>query len=266
MSRTGPLGIAAQTLALPPAGMIEVAAGAGFEMVGLKFNADWTDALVADLRRRLDGEGVALLDVEAVRLLPEMDWESTGRLIEAAGSLGARAVLVTGQDPEPSRAAESYRRVCELAGAAGLRAALEPMPFRDTATLADALALIAELGHPAAALLPDNHHLSNAGDTPADLARVDPALIAYAQICDAPAEPSGRTREALMQDALIRRVLPGDGALPIADFLVALPPGTPVSVEILSSELRASYPSPLAYARAIRRAAAETTTDHRHSA
>ena len=252
---THPLAIAAQTLALPPNQMVEVAARAGFEMVGFKHGPDWSDDLIRALRGDLDASGVSLLDIEALRLVPDVDWGQVERLLDAAASLGAANVLVVGQDPDRAGVIASYARACEMAGQRGLRAALEPMPFRDVVTLADALEVIAAVDHPAAALLLDNHHLARSGGSPADLARVPSDLIPYAQICDAPAEPLGFTTETLMQDALTRRCLPGDGALPLAAFVAALPAGTPLSVEILTGALRDAYPSPLEYARAIRSAA-----------
>ena len=63
--------------------------------------------------------------------------------------------------------------------------------------------------------------------TAAGLAKVDPALFSCFQICDAPLLP----QEDVRREARYGRVYPGEGELPLADILSALPAGIPVSVE-----------------------------------
>jgi sugar phosphate isomerase/epimerase len=81
-----------------------------------------------------------------------------------------------------------------------------------------------------AAVLIDALHFSRSGGTPGDVAQVDPALFRYVQVCDAvPDMP--RDVDGLIREARTGRLLPGEGTLPLAALVAALPAGTPVSVE-----------------------------------
>ena len=50
----------------------------------------------------------------------------------------ATEILVHGADADEARLAESFARLCELAGKYGLRANIEPMPWVDVSTVAQA--------------------------------------------------------------------------------------------------------------------------------
>jgi sugar phosphate isomerase/epimerase len=77
-------------------------------------------------------------------------------------------------------------------------------------------------------------HLSYAGETPADIARHDPSLISCAQLNDGKATLSF---EEYLHDAMQQRQVPGDGELPVRDFLRALPEDTPIGVEVPLKDL-----------------------------
>jgi sugar phosphate isomerase/epimerase len=67
---------------------------------------------------------------------------------------------------------------------------------------------------------------------PAHIADVDPALLRYAQICDASADmPGPGDTPALIREARTGRLLPGDGVLPLADLVAALPDTAVPAVE-----------------------------------
>ena len=74
------------------------------------------------------------------------------------------------------------------------------------------------------------------------LARLDPALLPYAQICDASTEPADTSRTGLFSDARDGRRLLGDGDLPVREFVATLPAGIPLSLEIRSRQLRDDCP------------------------
>ena len=105
-------------------------------------------------------------------------------------------------------------------------------------SLADALDVLARCGRP--------------DGRPADLACVDRARFACAQFCDAASQgPSPDDVPAIIEEALDLRLLPGDSALPLADFTGALPPGTALSVELRSKALRDGYADPVERARTL---------------
>jgi sugar phosphate isomerase/epimerase len=127
--------------------------------------------------------------------------------------------------------------VVELAEGSGVRPCLEPMLFSRCRTLADAIETVATTG---AGVLVDALHLFRAGraaDAVREAARVHGAgLFPYLQVCDAgPHAPTGD--DALREEAVNGRFLPGEGSLPLTGLLAALP-GLPLSVEAPTRALR----------------------------
>jgi sugar phosphate isomerase/epimerase len=84
----------------------------------------------------------------------------------------------------------------------------------------------------------DSLHLARCGETPADIAALDPALIGAAQICDGPLAHPGQN--AYFYEALFQRGIPGEGELPLLDFLKSIPADVLVSPEVPLKALRAS--------------------------
>jgi sugar phosphate isomerase/epimerase len=83
-----------------------------------------------------------------------------------------------------------------------------------------------------ASVLVDALHFSRSGGIPAHIAQVDPALFRYAQICDAgPDMPGPGDTPALIREARTGRLLPGEGVLPLAELVAALPDTVPLAIE-----------------------------------
>jgi sugar phosphate isomerase/epimerase len=57
--------------------------------------------------------------------------------------------------------------------------------------------------------------------------------------------------QAYLEDAVDGRSAPGEGGLPLAALLNALPAGIPLSLEVRSRRYREQYPDPVARARAV---------------
>jgi hypothetical protein len=67
---------------------------------------------------------------------------------------------------------------------------------------------------------------------PEHVKQVDPALLRYAQICDASPDMPGPTdTPALIREARTGRLLPGEGVLSLAGLVAALPAGTALAIE-----------------------------------
>jgi len=92
--------------------------------------------------------------------------------------------------------------------------------------------------YPGLALTIDSLHLARCGETPADVAPLDPTLIGAAQICDGPLLHPGQ--DAYRYEALFERGIPGEGELPLLDFLKSIPSDVLVSPEVPLQALRAS--------------------------
>ena len=144
-----------------------------------------------------------------------------------------------------------FSELCELAGKAGMRAAFEFLMITPVRSLAQAIQLVRGSGHPAAAVLIDTLHLQRCGATAADVAAVPRELLPYAQLCDGPAHVAGTDLATYLRDALDARSAAGEGGLPLADVLRALPGDAPLSLEVRSRRYREQYPDPVARAAAV---------------
>lgn len=239
----GPLSLAAGVLPeFEPPEVVSAAAAAGFEMVGVWFDAQtWSAGRAREVRRRLDGAGIAALDMEPVFVTPDGDHGFD--LIDAAADVGARNVLTVSRGLEPARFAGRFAELCDHAAPAGITVVVEPTVLYSVSTLAEAQQVVALAGRPNSAILADNLHLDRAGGEPLGALReLDPALLPYAQLCDGFARPADTSRSGLFADARDHRRLLGDGGLPVREYLAALPERIPLSLEIRSRQLRERHP------------------------
>ncbi|WP_426955539.1 sugar phosphate isomerase/epimerase family protein [Muricoccus radiodurans] len=219
--------------------LITHAAAAGFTHASPRIHAplptDPFDPVIGDepllreAERRLRDTGLQILDVEAVWLRADTDPAALHPVLETGARLGARYVLTVGHDPDPARLSDHFAAFCGMARPYGMTVMLEFITYCAVANLPDALTLLRDTGAPNAGVLVDALHLARAGHAPADLRAVPPDLLPYAQFCDAPlASPPMTERRA---EAIGGRLLPGDGELPLAELVAALPPGIPLTVE-----------------------------------
>ena len=237
-----PLSLAALTvLELSPVEMVRCAAAAGYAMVGLRLVPATANEPVWDivgdtpLRRELiatlAGSGVRTLDVEILRLKPETEVRDFLALLDTGQRLGARHVLVAGNDPVEARLTERFAALCELAAPFGLSAYLEPMPWTDARDFTQAARIVEQAAQPNAGVLIDPIHFDRAGNDAAQIAQVPAQRLAYLQFCDAPAaRPTDL--ENLLHQARAERALPGEGGLDLRAILAAVPADAPLSLEI----------------------------------
>ena len=250
-------------LHLPPVALVRLARQVGFGFVGLRFHPvaeglpHWlpSPGELAELRQVMQGEGIALYDIETVVLGETFDPQAVCPAMDAAANLGGQRVNVCA-DVFPGLT-DRFAQLCALAEERGLGVDIEPMRWRGVNTPAACRALLVESGASNAAYLVDTLHHSRCGGTVAEIAA---APVRSAQICDAPAQAPA-TPEGLLTEAREGRLLPGDGGLPLQDILAALPPGTVLSVELPN----AAAGDDLERARAIHAATAALLKDLAHA-
>lgn len=230
-----------------PAEVVATAAvEAGWPAFGVRIEPDeWTDDRAKELKRRADGDGLVILDAEVVWIRETAISPALFRLIDLAAIIGAQNLLVVSSDPDESATAEKFARLCEHAGPTGIPVSLEFGRFTKIPDIHAASRIIATANQPNARLLIDPLHLSRSGGLPADVAAVPRRLFSYAQFCDAVAQrPDPEDFDAIRTEALDGRCLPGEGALPLAELLDALPAALPLSVELRAAALRDAFPDP----------------------
>jgi sugar phosphate isomerase/epimerase len=275
-------------LDVAPPEWVSVAYESGFDAVGIRAAAigpteeEWPmragSPMLAETLRRMADTGVRVLDAELVRLDAQTIVAKYGPLFETGAELGASFVNVMADDPEPHRAADNFAALVAAARPYGLRPAIEAIPYMQVRTLSDAAVLVGDSG---GGVIVDPLHLQRGGGGPRDVRSLDPELIAYCQLCDAPLAaphdlprpqklPRGQSVEGITDLALearAMRLLPGDGELPLAEIVSALPAGLPFSVETPNLALLESL-GPVEFARHARQAVARlmAATGHVDSA
>ena len=222
---------------------VRVAAATGYNFVGLRLwpNVPGTPyqhllgdaALMRETLAACRDTGVGVFDLEIVRIGEGFDPRLYLPLFEAGAELGARAVLVVGDDTDLARLATSYARLCEQMAPFGLTADLEFMPWTAVPDARSALALVEAAGSPAnAGILVDALHFGRSLTTLDDIRAIPRRLLHYAQICDGEAGTHFST-EQLLHTARCERLMPGEGNIDLSGLFAALPPDLPVSVEVV---------------------------------
>jgi len=236
-----------------PVDIVRAAAAAGFDAVGLWVEpAEWTGSTTSDVRAALADSGLPLLDVEVAWLKPGASPDDHKRIIDIGAGLGAQNLLCVSSDPDMAATADWLASLCRHAEGSGMRIALEFGVFTEVKNLTMAMAVLDAVGHPLRALLIDPIHVDRSGSVIADIAAVDPALLPYAQFCDAPGlRPDPADFNAVIVDAIDLREQCGEGALPLQALYKALPPGIPLAIELRSRALREGWLDPVDRARAV---------------
>jgi sugar phosphate isomerase/epimerase len=223
-----------------PSEQIRAAAAAGFDAVGLRIvplappdlpvvgNAP----LLREIKQLLHHTGLSVLDMEVIRMVPDLNVAEMRPALDIGAELGAGYVIVVGDDPDAGRARDNFASLCEAAAACSLTVMLEFIPYCHVDTLEHAWQFIQEAGCTNAGICVDALHLSRSGGRPAAIRALDPQLFPYAQFCDArPAQPIRPEADELRREARTDRLYPGEGALALQDLLAALPVGLPLSIE-----------------------------------
>ncbi|WP_249976228.1 sugar phosphate isomerase/epimerase family protein [Vreelandella olivaria] len=247
-----PFSLAALTvLELSPPDMVETAARAGYDYVGLRpvpatpeevsypLLSDTT--LLKETCRRIQDTGIKVADIEILRLKPQTHVVNDfSRFMEVGAELGASDILVAGNDDNHERLIENFAALCELARPFGLYPHLEFMPWTGVKNLNEARHIVGEVrqaGHDNACLLVDAFHLDRSRSRLEDLAKVPSEWMRYVQLCDVPG-PIPDSMDEILREARSERRFPGDGHADLRGLLKAIPPHVPLSLEIPTDALR----------------------------
>jgi sugar phosphate isomerase/epimerase len=228
-------------LGLPPVEFVELAADLDCRYIGialqpfahaneyphwsLRDNVSLRRNTVEALRRR--GVGVSL--GEGFLIGPDKDIREVAADLDLMCELGAQQVNILSVDPDKSRTFDQCATFAELAGDRGLGATLEFMPGLCVGDLDSAAAALRHAGKPNFRLLIDAMHFFRSGSMATQLSTLDPKIIGYVQLCDAPVVSKGGT---YADEARFERLPPGDGQLPLLALLTALPEEVMLGIEV----------------------------------
>jgi 4-hydroxyphenylpyruvate dioxygenase len=230
---------------------LEAAAAAGFDAVEIFEN----DLLTFEGSAREAGRMASDLGLDIAIFQPFRDFEAMpepqrGRNLDRAErkfdtmqALGTDLVLVCSNAqpatlPDAARAAADLREMAERAARRGLRVGYEALAWgRQVNRWRQAWDIVRRADHPALGLILDSFHTLCLGDDLEGLAATVPAdRLFFLQLADAPLlsmDPLSWSRH--------HRLFPGQGELPVADFLRrTLEAGYagPLSLEIFNDEFR----------------------------
>lgn len=241
-SQKRPIGLAHfSAIGLSPAELVSAAAQAGFDAVGLRLFPAFPGApcyavpqgsdAARDLLGRLDDTGLEVFDIEFVVLDSEFQPRSVLPVLEAAAALGAKRLSVCGQDSDRARLIDNFALLCDLAAEVGISVDLENMGWRPVRSLPDSLDVVHASGASNAGVLIDALHVFRNGGSPKALSALPSTLARHAQLCDVRGS-APESDEARIREAREGRFAPGEGDLPLAELVKALPQSTRVSVEV----------------------------------
>ncbi|MFC7401712.1 sugar phosphate isomerase/epimerase family protein [Citricoccus sp. GCM10030269] len=234
-------------LSAPPPQLVQHAAEAGFDFVGVRvrpvttteasFDVQPGSALLAETLSRMADTGVVVKDIEFLLLDGTDQRDAWMRMFEAGQALGAESLTVACSDTDTSRARDTLALMAEDGRPYGISPALEPISYQAVASIpfADQLAVYAGCD-----IMVDTLHVGRFGGTAEELAAAaDRAPLV--QLCDAPARVPA-DREGLIHESRSERLAPGEGDLDLTGVLAALESGLadtpragarlPVSVEV----------------------------------
>lgn len=241
-----------------PLDYVRAAAEAGYDAVGLRLNKSpglpfhpiVGDApLIREIRRIIEDAGLRVLEIYSCYLKPDTNIDAFRPALDLGQQFGARFVLVMGADPDWARTRDNLGRFAEVAAEYALVPALEPAVTRPLASHRQCERLIAEAGCTNVVICLDPLNLVRAGEGPHDIAEMDPGLFPFAQLTDGFVD-ANETPAMLGRMAPNRRAMVGEGDLPIAAILDALPPGIPLSIETpISIVGGVNSPSPVDWAK-----------------
>lgn len=234
-----PLGIESRTLAgMGPVQHIRLAAELGCTRVSLGLEQPqgsqggypaWSLREDAALRREVKaaladtgiciklGEGLAASDMIAPA--------TRAADFDLYAELGAKRLGAHDNGLDRDRARDQLAELATMAQARGMDLSIIFAPVLTPRSLADALALVREIGEDKASLTIDSLYFFRTGGSVRQIAELDSALVGHVRICDG-------TFGDGENDARSPRLIPGEGELPLREFVDALPRGKTLGIDV----------------------------------
>jgi sugar phosphate isomerase/epimerase len=184
-----------------------------------------------DVLQALQNHDVDISMGECYMIRPDVDFRTSARPdLDAMRELNIKRVNIVSIDPDWSRNIDQCGALVEMAAELGMETTLEFGPQLGAFTnLQSAVKGLEAVNKPNFKLVIDAMHFFRSGSTVADLATLDPSRVGYVQLCDVPVVS---TYEQYMYEARYERLPPGQGELPLQEFLQAAPRDVVVGLEL----------------------------------
>ena len=228
-------------LGLPPVEYVELVAELGCRHLGIapepisRFDEYPTWSLRDDQRLRRDMIsamrrcGVSVSLGEGFLAWPDKDIRNSAADLDLMCELGVPKVNLVSIDSDRNRAFDQCAVFADLAGTRGLGATIEFMPGMLIGNLTMAMEAVRHVGRDNFGVLVDAMHFFRSGSDIAQLAKLDRACVGYVQLCDVPLVCK---QGSYGDEARYERLAPGDGELPLREFIRALPVDAIVGLEV----------------------------------
>jgi sugar phosphate isomerase/epimerase len=148
---------------------------------------------------------------------------------EIAAELGGTRLNIKSLDSDQQRNLDQFAATAELGAAVGIETSTEFGPSLSTENLSEAVDVVRYVNRPDFRILMDSMHFFRSGGTIEDITALDPEIFAYIQLSDV---PRVATIANYFEEATRERMVPGEGELPLLDFLAALPRDLVVGLEV----------------------------------
>jgi sugar phosphate isomerase/epimerase len=174
--------------------------------------------------------------------------------LDLMAELGARRINAICIEDDLEMGKDQLARLSEMAVTRGMEFTIEFTPPIGINSFELALEVCRHIGRGKARVLVDSMHFFRTGGTVEKLQAVDPDWIGYAQLCDARLAPWD---EGYFSEAMFARQVPGEGELPLREWIAALPETCEIGLEVPRlSDLRGGM-SPRDHAARVVKAARE---------
>jgi sugar phosphate isomerase/epimerase len=195
-----------------------------------------------DLRTAMDERGVSISLGEGMVIVPGADVSDLAADLDIMAELGAAQINTLSFDPDRSRTFDQLAMLTEMAAERGIGTTIEMAPRATIGDPTTVVAAIEHVGRPDLRLTVDTMHWARAGYGAVELRELGPEKIGYVQLSDTTRTPR---MKSYMQEATYERMAPGDGELPLAEILGAVPADVVIGLEIPMRRLAESGVGPM---------------------
>jgi sugar phosphate isomerase/epimerase len=180
----------------------------------------------------MDDRGVSISLGEGLLIAPGIDVRSYAADLDIMAALRIPRINTVSLEPDRARSFDELAVLTASAAERNIMTCIEPVVGLSIADLPTALAAVEYVDREEISLLIDTMHVARFGATADDLRRLPAHLTGYVQLCDTTLRPTMKNIKNYAEEAMYERLGPGEGELPLADMLAALPDDCVVGLEV----------------------------------